>query len=160
MVQVWKLKSTVKLPFAILSLPSGTREILSIQKEFFFRETHNQKMTDIGRDPWRQPDSPKKPRFSNIRLHRTMSGWVLNTSRGDIQTSVTTSLDSLFQCSVSCKIKIFFLIFRFLFQFVLFAFWSPLTWLWSGLLDQKLHNLKLFVCVDKLLFSFSHFKCF
>ena len=39
------------------------------------------------------------------RLHRTLSRWVLNISReGDS----TTSLGSLFQCSVTLRVKKFF----------------------------------------------------
>jgi len=54
-----------------------------------------------------QPPCRSKVTYS--RLHRTLSRWVLNMSReGDS----TSSLGSLFQCSVTLRGKKFFLMFR------------------------------------------------
>ena len=53
--------------------------------------------------------SPCPSRVTQSRLHRTLSRRVLNTSReGD----TTTSLGSLFQCSITLRVKKFFLMFR------------------------------------------------
>jgi len=52
---------------------------------------------------------PCRSRVTYSRLHRTASRWVLNISReGDS----TTSLGSLFQCSITLRGKKFFLMFR------------------------------------------------
>ena len=53
--------------------------------------------------------TPCRSRVTYSRLQRTLSRWVLKISReGDS----TTSLGSLFQCSVSLRGKKFFLMFR------------------------------------------------
>jgi len=52
---------------------------------------------------------PCRSRVIYSRLHRTLSRWVLNISReGDS----TTSLGNLFQCSITLRVKKFFLMFR------------------------------------------------
>jgi len=50
--------------------------------------------------------SPCQSRVTYSRLHRTFSRWVLNISRGG---DSTTSLGSLFQCSVTLRGKKIFL---------------------------------------------------
>jgi len=50
-----------------------------------------------------------RSRVTQSRLHRTSSRWVLSISRGG---DSTTSLGSLFQCSVTLRGKKFFLMFR------------------------------------------------
>jgi len=52
---------------------------------------------------------PCRSRVTYSRLHRTLSRWVLNTAR---EGNSTTSLGSLFQCSVTLRGKKFFLMFR------------------------------------------------
>jgi len=54
-----------------------------------------------------QPSCRSRTTYS--RLHRTLSRWVLNISR---EGESTTSLGSLFQCSVTLRGKKFFLMFR------------------------------------------------
>mgnify|MGYP001852408091 CR=1 FL=1 len=66
------------------------------------------------------------------RLHRKMSRWVLNISRGDS----TTSVGSFFQCSATPKVKKFFLMFRWNFLgfslrlLPLVLCWAPLKRAW------------------------------
>ena len=73
-------------------------------------ESQNHRMVGVGRDLCMSSSpTPLPSRDSYSRLHRTLSRWVLNISReGDS----TTSLGSLFQCSVTLRGKNFFLMFR------------------------------------------------
>ena len=68
-------------------------------------------MLGVGRDLWGSSlvQPPWRNRVTQSRLHRTSSSWVLNISR---ERDSTTSLGSLFQCSVSLKVKKFFLMYR------------------------------------------------
>ena len=67
-------------------------------------------MAGVGRDLCRSSSpTPCRSRVTYSRLHRTLSRRVLNISReGDS----TTSLGSLFQCSITLRGKKFFLMFR------------------------------------------------
>ena len=72
-------------------------------------------------------------RVTYSRLHRTLSRWVLNISReGDS----TTSLDSLFQCSVTLRGKKFFLMFRR--NFLCFSLCPLPLVLWLGTTEKSL----------------------
>jgi len=66
-------------------------------------------MLGVGRDLCGSSSPTHLPKQSHLLLHRTFSRWVLNISReGDS----TTSLGSLFQCSVTLRGKKLFLVFR------------------------------------------------
>ena len=67
-------------------------------------------MVGVGKDLCGSSSpTPCRSRVTYSRLHRTLSRWVLNISReGDS----TTSLGSLFQCSITLRGKKFFLMFR------------------------------------------------
>ena len=71
-------------------------------------QSQNHRMFGIGRDLYGSSIQPScRSRVTYSRLHRTLSRRVLNISReGDS----TTSLSSLFQCSVTLRGKKFFLI--------------------------------------------------
>ena len=73
------------------------------------RESQNYRMLRGGRDLCGSSSpTPCSSRVTQSRLHRTASRWVLNFSReGDS----TTSLGNLFQCSVTLRVKKFFLMF-------------------------------------------------
>jgi len=75
-----------------------------------FTESQNHRMFGVGRDLCGSPSpTPCQSRVAYSRLHRNLSRQVLNISReGDS----TTSLGSLFQCSVTLRVKKFFLVFR------------------------------------------------
>jgi len=79
-------------------------------------ELQSHRMVGVRRDSGDhlvQP--PCRSRVTYSRLHRTVSRWVLSISReGDS----TTSLGSLFQCSVTLRGKKFFLMFTRNFLFV------------------------------------------
>jgi len=64
-------------------------------------------MVEVGRDLWGSSSpTPLPSRVTYSRLHRTASRQVLNISReGDS----TTPLGSLCQCSITLKVKKFFL---------------------------------------------------
>jgi len=73
-------------------------------------ESQNHRMFGVGRDLCGSPSpTPCPSRVTQSRLHRTLSRWVLDISReGDS----TASLGSLFQCSITLRMKKFFLMFR------------------------------------------------
>jgi len=72
--------------------------------------SQNHRMLGVGRTSVDHlVQLPCQSRVTYSRLHRTSSRQVLNSSReGDS----TTSLESLFQCFVTLKVKMFFLMFR------------------------------------------------
>jgi len=76
---------------------------------------------------------PAKERVTYSRLHRTVSRQVLNISR---EGESTTPLGSLFQCSVTLRVKKFFLMFRWNSCVSLCALcplscrWAPLKRVW------------------------------
>ena len=72
--------------------------------------SQNHRLVGFGRDLCGSSSpTPCRSRVTYSRLHRTLSRWILNISReGDS----TTSLSSLFQCSVTLRGKKFFLMFR------------------------------------------------
>ena len=73
--------------------------------------SQNHRTLGVGRDLCgsSSPTPPCRSSVAYSRLHRILSRWVLNISReGDS----TTSLGSLFQCSVTLRGKKFFLMFR------------------------------------------------
>lgn len=69
--------------------------------------TNNHRILRVGRDLWRKPNSSAKA-VPCSRLHWKVFRWALNNSRAG---NSTTSLGSLFQCSVALKVKTFFLMF-------------------------------------------------
>ena len=71
-----------------------------------FTESQNHRMFRVGRDLCGSPSpTPCPSRVTQSRLHRTSSRRVWNISReGD----ATTSLGSLFQCSITLRVKKFF----------------------------------------------------
>ena len=74
------------------------------------RESQNHRMFGAGRDLCGSPSpTPCRSRVTYSRLRRTLSRRVLNISR---EADSTTSLGSLFQCSVTLRGKKFFLMFR------------------------------------------------
>jgi len=73
-------------------------------------DPQNHRTVRIGRDLCGSSSpTPCRSRVTQSRLHRTLSRWVLNISReGDS----TAPLGNLFQCSVTLRVKKFFLGFR------------------------------------------------
>ena len=71
--------------------------------------SQNHRMFGVGRDLYGSSSpTPCRSRVTQSRLHRTLSRWCLNISReGDS----TAPLGSLFQCSITLRVKKFFLMF-------------------------------------------------
>ena len=67
---------------------------------------HRKRTVGVGRDLWRSSPTPLLKQVPCSRLQRKVSRWVLSISRGDS----TTSLGSLFQCSVTFSSMKFFLV--------------------------------------------------